>query len=224
MNRKILFVDDDVLLLAAFQRNLRKQFEFDVAAGPREALESLRKNGPYAVIMADMRMPGMDGVTLLEHLQRLSPDTVRVMLTGNSEQQVAMDAINRGQVFRFLGKPCPPEVLVPALEGALRQHQLICAERELLEGTLMSCVRALIEVLELAVPEAHHRGQLLREAMREVATAAGLGPLWELELAAELALIGYASVPHNILRKLHARVPLSYRGTGGDLPCAEGRP
>lgn len=209
MTQRILFVDDDPHLLSAFQRNLRKDFAFDLASGPREALEFLRSQGPYAVIVADMRMPGMDGVTLLQHLSRLAPDTVRVMLTGNAERQTTMDAINRGQVFRFLTKPCPPDVLVPTLHAALRQHQLICAERDLLEGTLKNSVHALLEVLGLTVPEAYSRGHQLREAMRRFATFAGFTPLWELEIAAELSQLGYASVPHEIVRKQRGRIPLS---------------
>lgn len=210
MTPRLLFVDDDPHLLSAFQRSLRKEFDFDVATGPREALEQLQKRGPYAVIIADMRMPGMDGVTLVQHFQRLAPDTVRVLLTGNADHQTAIDAVNRGQVFRFLTKPCPPDILVPALHAAMRQHQLICAERELLEGTLKSSMHALLQVLGLAMPEAHHRGQILRDAVRELAAAANLTPLWELETAAELSPIGFASVPHDVVRKLHARVPLSY--------------
>jgi response regulator RpfG family c-di-GMP phosphodiesterase len=210
MSEKILFVDDDPHLLAAFERNLRKEFSLEFAIGPREALEHLQKRGPFAVVVADLRMPGMDGTTLLEHFRRLAPDTVRLMLTGNAERQAAIEAINRGQIFRFLAKPCAPDVLVPALRAALQQHQLICAERALLEGTLAKCVHALVEILGLAVPEAHGRGQTLREAIREMAVAHSLAPLWELELAAELSPVGYASLPHEVLRKLHARVPLSF--------------
>lgn len=210
MTEKILFVDDDPHLLSAFERNLRKIFTMDLAPGPREALECLQKRGPYAVVVADMRMPGMDGTALLEHFRRIAPATVRVMLTGNADHTTAVEAINRGQIFRFLTKPCPPDVLVPAIQAALRQYQLVETERALLEGTLTGSVHALVEVLGLAVPEAHARGQLMRDAMRELAPLVGARPLWELELAAELCQMGYASVPHEIMRKLHARVPLSF--------------
>jgi response regulator RpfG family c-di-GMP phosphodiesterase len=209
MSEKILFVDDDPHLLAAFQRSLRKQFSFDVAGGPREALEHLQNHGPYAVVVADMRMPGMDGVKLLEHMQHLAPDTVRVMLTGNAEQQTAVDAVNRGQVFRFLNKPCPTEMLVPTLQAALKQYHLIRTEREVLEGTLTGSINALAEILGMAAPEAHGRGLSLRTVMREFATAVGAGPLWELEIAALLSPIGFASVPPDVLRKVAARITLT---------------
>ncbi|HEX2100040.1 MAG TPA: response regulator, partial [Candidatus Synoicihabitans sp.] len=141
MTSRVLFVDDDPNLLAAFQRNLRKQFQFDTALGAQEALALLERPEPYAVVLADMRMPGMDGVELLERVKQRAPETVRMMLTGNADQQTAVDAVNRGEVFRFLNKPCPPEVLVPALEAAIKHYQLQRLERELLEGTLAGSVK-----------------------------------------------------------------------------------
>src|SRR5205085_9651219 len=90
----------------------------------------------YAVVVADMRMPKMDGVELLSRLRTLTPTTVRIMLTGNADQQTAIDAVNEGHIFRFLNKPCPPETLEKTLRAALNQHHLITAEKELLELTL----------------------------------------------------------------------------------------
>ena len=201
MNRKILFVDDDPNLLAGFQRSLRKLHEFDTALGGEEGLARIRDHGPYAVLVADMTMPGMDGVAFLEKARVLSPESVRLMLTGNADQQTAMDAVNRGAVFRFLTKPCPPEVLHPALDLALKQYELACTERELIEGTLTGCVKVLTEVLGLVAPEQLGRGQRLRDSIRTLALRTGHGPLWELELAAELAFIGYAAIPPGILRR-----------------------
>ena len=163
---KILFVDDDPNLLAAFQRNLRRQFTFDTALGGQEGLELLRTQGPYALLLVDMRMPGMDGIEFLERAQALAPDAVRMMLTGNADQQTAVEAVNRGHVFRFLNKPCPPEVLVPALEHGLKQFEMLRMERELLEGTLTGSVKVMTEVLGMVAPDALGRGQRLRESMR----------------------------------------------------------
>jgi response regulator RpfG family c-di-GMP phosphodiesterase len=202
MTSRVLFVDDDPNLLAGFQRNLRKQFSFDTALGGVEALEKLDTSGPYAVVLADMRMPGMDGVELLERVRERSPDTVRMMLTGNADQQTAVDAVNRGQVFRFLNKPCPPEVLIPALEGAIKHFQLLQVERDLLEGTLTASVKMLTDVLGMVAPDALGRGQRLRDSMRRLAEEAGAKPLWELEIAALLSNVGFAAVPPVTLRKI----------------------
>ena len=121
-NQKILFVDDDPNLLAAMQRNLRKRFTLEVAVEGTVALEMVKKRGPYAVIVADMTMPVMNGVELLEEVSALAPDTVRIMLTGNADQHTAAEAVNRGSVFRFLSKPCAPDTLTAALDTALKHY------------------------------------------------------------------------------------------------------
>jgi response regulator RpfG family c-di-GMP phosphodiesterase len=202
MPNRILFVDDDPNLLAALQRTFRKQFPFDTALGGAEALRLVESAGPYAVVVADMNMPGMNGIELLERIRDCSPDSVRLMLTGNADQQTAVDAVNRGAVFRFLNKPCPPEELSRAIETALKQHDLHRLERELLEGTVSGSVRMLSDVLGMVAPDALGRGQRLRESMSRLVAATGIGPAWELELSATLSCIGYASVPPNILRRV----------------------
>lgn len=199
---RILFVDDDPSLLAAFQRNFRRQFTFDTALGAAEALGLMRQHSGYALLVVDMRMPGMDGIEFLEQARRLAPDAVRIMLTGNADQQTAVEAVNRGEVFRFLNKPCPPEVLVPALEHGLKHYELLKMERELLEGTLTGSVKVLSEVLGMVAPHALGRGQRLRECMREFAQYFGAAPLWELEVGALLSSIGYASLPADLLARI----------------------
>lgn len=212
MQNRILFVDDDPNLLSAFQRNFRKQFVFDTALGAEEALRLVQASGPYAVVVADMNMPGMNGIELLERVQSTSPNSVRLMLTGNADQQTAVDAVNRGSVFRFLNKPCPPEDLAQAVEAALKQHEIQRIERDLLEGTVSGSVRMLTDVLGMVAPDALGRGQLLCQSMSRIATKTGIGPAWELELSAMLVNIGYAVVPPHLLRKL---------GTGAELSQPE---
>ena len=208
MNKSILFVDDDANLLAALQRGLRKLYTLDIALGGEEGLARIRQHGPYAVVVADMTMPGMNGVAFLEQVRTLSPESVRLMLTGNADQQTAVEAVNRGAVFRFLTKPCPPEVMQPALDLALKQYELSQTEHELIEGTLTGCVNVLTEVLGLVAPDQLGRGQRLRDSIRPLALRTGHGPLWELELAARLSSIGYAAIPLGILRRAALQEPL----------------
>jgi len=136
MSVKILCVDDESNVLEAYQRNLRKRFTIDTALGGEPALALIASQGPYAVIVTDMQMPGMDGVEFLTRAQQKAPDTVRLMLTGNADQKTAVEAVNKGHVFQFLNKPCPPEMLAVALENGIKQYRLITAEREVLEYTL----------------------------------------------------------------------------------------
>lgn len=208
---RILFVDDDANVLAAFQRNLRKQFTFDTANSGTEALALIKECGPYAVIVADMQMPGMNGVELLARARQDAPDTVRVMLTGNADQQTAMDAVNEGAVFRFLTKPCEPQQLQFTLETSLRQYEMTRVERDLLENTLGGAIKVLGEVLSMVDPSSFRRGQKLRDSAKAFGRHLNLATTWELEIAAMLSHVGYVSLPPTILRKLDNQIDLSPR-------------
>ena len=102
MNHKILFVDDEEELLHGFKRTLRKVFDIEVAVGPKKGLEILENNGPFSVVISDYQMPDMNGVEFLIKVKEKSPDTTRVILTGQADMQAAIDAINQGNIFRFL--------------------------------------------------------------------------------------------------------------------------
>ena len=81
--------------------------------------------GPYAVVVSDLRMQGTDGVTLQYLIRRAAPDTVRVLLTGNADLESATSAINGENIVRLLNKPCPTGMLLRALEAAVEQYRLI---------------------------------------------------------------------------------------------------
>lgn len=128
-SEKILFVDDEKNLLISYRRILRRYFDIDTADSGALALQMIEQNGPYAVIVADMAMPGMDGIQFLARCKVLTPDSVRVMVTGNADQQTAVMAVNQGEVFRFLNKPCDRELLVDVLDGALAFYRRGLDER-----------------------------------------------------------------------------------------------
>lgn len=121
MNR-ILFVDDEPNTLEAYQRTLRRRFHIETALGPHEALAAVRERGPYAVVVADVRMPQMTGIELFGEIRTIAPETVRIILTGNADAQTAVDAFAQGQVFRYLNKPCSSKQLTEALEAGLAHY------------------------------------------------------------------------------------------------------
>jgi len=166
----------------------------DTAPGGAEALAAMRERGPYAVIVSDLRMPGMDGVQLLEEARAVSPQSVRILLTGQGDIEAAIEAVNRGGLFRFLTKPCPPETLVPALEAALAQHLLVTAERQLLDETLAGSVKVLTEVLSLVNPTAFSRALRVRRIVHHIVERLSLADAWQLELASLLSQIGYLTL------------------------------
>jgi DNA-binding NtrC family response regulator len=126
---KILLVDDEPSVLEALQRQFRKQFHIHIALGGEEALTMLRIQGPFAVVVSDCRMPGIDGIQFLALVRKIAPDTVRMMLTGNNDLETAMEAVNQGEIFRFLTKPCPPDTFQKALEAGMKQYQLIRSKK-----------------------------------------------------------------------------------------------
>jgi|KBSMisStandDraft_5_1062788.scaffolds.fasta_scaffold107179_2 DNA-binding NtrC family response regulator len=134
MSEKILFVDDEPAILDGYRRLLRGEYEFDIALGPHLALEMLTKQS-YAVVIADMRMPEMDGAQLLAKIAAEYPGAVRIMLTGNSDMQTAVRAVNEGAVFRFLTKPCDKELLRTTIQAALAQYRLSGLQQENLGTT-----------------------------------------------------------------------------------------
>ncbi len=223
---KVLFVDDEPRILQAYQRGLRRHFEIHGATSGEQALKLLETEGPFPVVVSDMRMPGMNGIDLLVRIKERSPDTVRVMLTGNADQQTAIEAVNEGDVFRFLTKPCSVESLARTLAAAFKQYRAITAERELLEQTVRGAAEALSEVLSLVDPEAFGRTQRLKRLMRDMAVAMGLRESWEAETAAMLSQIGCVVLPGELLRKVTSGAPLTAKererflqhpGVGADL-------
>ena len=215
MTTKILFVDDDPNILDSYKRNLRKQFTVETALGPELGLAAIATNGPYAVVVADMQMPGMNGVQLLTRIEQTAPDTVRLMLTGNADQKTAADAVNEGHVFRFLTKPCDPEALARALEAGLKQYRLVTAERELLERTLNGSVKLLTDTLSMTDPAAFGRARQLRDQMREFARHFNITQTWDLELAAMLSPIGYLALPAAVVQR--SREGLTMTGPEKDM-------
>lgn len=213
MNRRILCVDDESNVLDAFRRTLRRDFDVSVADGGEAALAMVERDGPFAVILSDMRMPGMNGIQLLSRVRDIAPDSVRMMLTGNSDQQTAIDAVNAGSIFRFMTKPCPPEELSINLNAGIEQYRLITAERQLLEQTLNQSLQVMLDILAIVNPTAFSRSGRVKKMAREIGEQLGITKLWELEFAAMLSQIGCVSVPEEILGKVAAGHPLTNRET-----------
>jgi response regulator RpfG family c-di-GMP phosphodiesterase len=202
VTEKILFVDDEPNVLQSIKRSLRKQFTLDTADGGESALQMFRENGDYAVIVSDMRMPGMNGVELLAETKKRWPDTVRIMLTGNADQQTAVDAVNHGDVFRFLNKPCDADNLAKTVAAGIRQHELITAEKVVLEKTLRGSIKALADVLSLANPEVFGRTTRYKSHISNLSGELEVDDVWQLESAAMLSQIGCVSLPADlVLRK-----------------------
>ena len=204
MSEKILFVDDEPAVLQGYQRLLHTDFKVTAAVGGAGALIILRTQGPFAVVVSDMRMPGMDGIEFLLKVKAMMPDAVRIMLTGVSELQTAIDAVNQGNIFRFLSKPSTKEIMVKTLTDALEQHRLVCSERELLEKTLRGTVYVLTEVLSVVSPAAFSRAMRVRRYVLHVVTTLGLGSPWKYEVAAMMSQLGCVTLDPEIIETIYS--------------------
>ena len=209
MSDKILLVDDEPNVLQSMQRQLRKRFNVVTAESGNKALAVLKNEGPFAVIVSDMRMPGMDGVQLLTQVKDTFPDTVRIMLTGNADQQTATEAVNVGQIFRFLTKPCSTASLATSLALAVRHFKLVTAEKELLNKTVKGSITVMAELLSLANATAFSSGYRIKPLVNAIVRDLQLLSPWQYEVAALMSQIGCITLPGDILHKLQAGITLS---------------
>ena len=214
MSERILLVDDEANVLAGYRRQLRKEFTIVTAEGGPAGLELMGNGDTFAVVVSDMRMPEMDGIAFLREVKHRSPESVRVMLTGNADLQTCVDAVNEGCIFRFLTKPCPPEILASTLNACLDQYRLVVAERELIQGTLQGCIRTLGDVLSVMSPGAFSRASRIRRCVRHMAAQLNARHFWEYEMAAALSQIGCVAMPPEILARINAGRPLTVEQRG----------
>lgn len=203
MSDRILLVDDDSNVLDGYRRGLSREFLIETATGGDQALPLIEKEGPFAVIVSDMRMPGMSGTRLLSAVKSVAPDTVRIMLTGQADMETAIDAINEGSIFRFLRKPCTREAMAKTLTAALVQYRLVTAEKQLLEQTLSGSIQVLTEVLSLVNPAAFSRAERARRYICHVVQAMKLGNSWQYEVAAMLSQLGCVTLAPETVEALY---------------------
>ncbi len=125
----VLVVDDEPQILKALSRLLAGvDCEVHTASNGADAIDVLEERA-IAVMISDQRMPGLSGVALLNYAMKNHPDTVRIMLTGNGDWETAMEAINLGQVFRFVAKPWDHDQFVRVIEDAIGQHALLRSKK-----------------------------------------------------------------------------------------------
>lgn len=195
MSEKILFVDDEQSLLNGIVRRLGEEFDLSTALSGADALEAMRSEGPFHVVVTDMRMPKMDGVEYVKRAREIAPDTVYVMLTGNQDQATAIRALNEGQVFRFLNKPCKSDELRRVLVSALRQYELVTVEKELLHKTFVGAVTLLTDVLDISQPDVFGRCRRVAGIVETLIRETGIADHWEFKLASKLSLLGFGILP-----------------------------
>lgn len=210
---RVLLVDDEQNILNAYKRKFRlnSDFELITALGGEVAIDLAKQNAEekeFSVIISDMRMPNINGVELLQKMQNISPNTVRLMLTGNADQETAIQAINQGKIFRFFNKTGSDEDFEEGIRDALEQYKLITAEKELTEKTLTGSLRVLVDLLEVTKPETFKHTNRLKNWARNILVELRPEKCWEINIAIQLAHIGEIMLPEPLTKKYYSRKEL----------------
>lgn len=133
----LLFVDDEESITKSLQRLFRKEgYEIYTASSGQEGLERLKEVGkPFSLIISDQRMPGMNGAEFLENAKKIFPQAIRILLTGYSDMDAIVDAVNKGEIHRYFTKPWNDDDLVLQIRQSLEQYELVVENRRLLALT-----------------------------------------------------------------------------------------
>lgn len=209
MREKILCVDDDPVVRAALIRCLERNYTVEAVESAERALAKLRTSGPYAVILSDLKMPGLSGLELLQQAAEIAPDTVRVVLTGFPDVHAAVAAVNQGRISQFLAKPFAPDNLLKAVDASALRYRLVQSERDLLQRTLNGAINVLMEILAIIDPVSFDHAHVLRDEMRSFVDGKHAGSDWIYEVAAMLSPIGNVTVPPQVLQKAWSGIALT---------------
>ena len=205
----ILLVDDDENLLNSFERQFRNSFTVLTSNSGESGLKRIKENGSIVLVISDMNMPGMDGVEFLSKVKEVNPKIIRIMLTGRADQNVAIQAVNEGSIYRFLTKPTTPTILEKIINDGLEQYRLVNAEKQLLSKTLNGSLEILNQVLSLTNPVAFGRSNRIKKIVQHILQSDQPDNAWQYELAATLCLIGFIAIPQPIQDKIYTKGDLS---------------
>lgn len=131
MNRKVLCVDDEESILKGMHLHLSREFDLTTATSGEEGLKAFSDAGPFAVVVGDMRMPGMDGTEMLKQIKDLDSKVKTILLTGHADFEVGgADLLQSGQLYRILTKPCSPAKLKSAIDSGILGYNAVEEEPE----------------------------------------------------------------------------------------------
>ncbi|HEX3866025.1 MAG TPA: HD domain-containing phosphohydrolase [Gemmatimonadaceae bacterium] len=230
----VLCVDDELPVLDGIARMLSSRFNVTKVTNGADAIVALQYGGPFAVVVSDFCLAETDGAHLLAQVREIAPDTVRLLLTGRAAMDDAIAAINEGNIFGFIRKPCRPDMLIQRVSDAVAHHRLLASERELREQTLSGSIKALTDLLALTCPVGSGRATRLKRYACDLAAALRVDP-WEIEIAAMVSQVGCLTLAPDLVERLGRgaqltaqeqatvdRLPLIAEGILATIPRLEG--
>ena len=204
MSARLLLVDDEENVLKSLRRQLFDQYDIEIANSGAEAVGILEQGAEFDVIMSDMRMPVMNGADFMKHARRIAPDSTRIILSGQSDLEDAITAINDGSIFLFLTKPCERKELVTSIESAIERRRLLLAEKQIVEETLFTTVKVFTDLLSAVHPAALSRATRIHQYTAAMLPHFAVEKGWQWELAALVQSVGLISVPSDTLSRIEA--------------------
>ena len=199
---RILIVDDDQTLLRSMKRILRNRYDVQTESNPYRALVALEDDGPFAVIVSDLTMPGVDGIDFLVQAHAEAPETTRILLTGNATLPASIDAVNRAQITSLLTKPVTSEALLTAIHAAVLRHEELVGRFDDTADILEGSAEALLETLAIANPTAHTLTRRVRALVDDHLAVHPRSDAWELMMAANLCYLGSAALGSDLSRRV----------------------
>ena len=200
---RILFVDDEETILSGFRLTIGRHFDVFVAPSGPQGLEIFKEEGPFAVVVSDFQMPGMNGAEFLKEIRSIDSEVVTMLLTGAANFEDVSETVRCGRIFRLLGKPCPTEEMKENINDALEQYRLVRAEKDLLEETLNGAVRAMTAILAASKPLFFGRSQRVKQIAFGLADELGVHDPWRLELASIFAYLGFVGLPDEVQEEVY---------------------
>jgi response regulator RpfG family c-di-GMP phosphodiesterase len=212
-NRKVLYVDDEINLLSSFRSLMRKEdIETFLLQDAAKIDEMLEKNGPFAVVLSDQRMPELTGAELLEKVSKVHPETLRVLITGYSDFEEMIKAINNGGISHYIAKPWKDEELKRVISSMTERYNLVNENsfllselknknrklKELLDGTVLESIHLLVDILSYINPHAASQTDRVKSAglpIVDMMENISHQEVWEISIAFDLFNLGFAVMP-----------------------------
>jgi FixJ family two-component response regulator len=209
LSAHVLCVDDDPTVLEGLSALLRRRYQVHIATSGPVGLATLEQEPGIVVVISDLEMPGMNGIRFLQQVRERDPDIGRILFTGKADIHSAVEAVNNGQIFRFLIKPCSGGPVLDAVAAAITHHRLVTGERVLLEQTLRGSITVLAEVLSLTNPTSFGRANRIKQLVLDVAEQLQLTDRWQLEVAAMFSQLGFITLPPQTAERVYFGQPLT---------------
>jgi CheY-like chemotaxis protein len=195
--QRVLCVDDDDQLLSGLERGLRKVCPVVTANGGRAALDLLRRDRDFAVIISDMRMPQMDGAHFLAEARLLAPHAIRVLLTGEADLDAVIKAVNAGHIHHYMRKPLEREDLTQLVGRAFLEHAELVKQSERARATVKAGLDLALALLGTRTPSAAGHVARSAELAVHLGQAIGLTDLVSVDLATRAVALSRHLPPGN---------------------------